>query len=688
MISFYFPLEQCFALDANDTSLQRYRVLQTSTIPNPKNALYPDCLTHILCQPITETGTPSGDIVDLVFYAFRKRVIYPAAKLKSKDEVSLRTISFHKTDQEIQNLKQVNDLPFSGAQILFVSQWKQQDIFITPLSSTEHPQVTPTSNRDLIIQTLLAHQGKVTGGVNRDFFFWSHVPAMYESDFWKIQPSKKNALGPLKSILLFKNHLAEKNINLIFMPIPRSTTIYPGIATNIEYTPSIDGRINFAVRDLMDALEAEGVTCVDLTPTFLANAFQQHDGKSYPIYRRNDTHWAPSGVRLAAKLIADTIITRPAYSALNSTVLDSHLTETVTLEEFPYTMPVFDRPPSRRQPKETLPSYTVDGRSDADRRLLNNNLPAAEIHLLGDSFCNAYGSGAGQAGLHPHLVKALKTPINKIASASGGSAISPNQFARQADLSKAKIVIWAVCESFLAAPDIWADTPLDRPDTLMLDKLLTRAKPSHDIFTFQLASQKTTGSYIALGNPSTPDKLPAESRILWENVRINDDAQLTSFTVSTWIQNNSTTPTLPPLESYPLSWELWINGSLYKTQNNSLDRGIFQQQKWKVKLKKFAGQTLDFELVCRRTNSEQKLPGQACWILPEIHGAKLVKAKPHRSVSESQAETTPAIENSIPASDSEKTALPHTRIAFIVFGALLVGVITSLVLRSSRKSHE
>ena len=460
LIFFNCSPPQSHAAEPTKAPQQRYRILEISPVPNPRETPYPDCLTHILCQPITEAGSPAGEKIDLVFIAFRKRVIYPAAKLKPKDEISLSAIPFGEASPEIQNLRQVNDLPVTDALILLVSHWDQQDDFIASLPATEPAPITPSSNRDLIIQTLIAHNGQVTGGVNYDFFFWTHVPKMYEADFWKIQPTKKKSLGPLKSILLFKQHLAEKNIDLIFVPIPRSDTIYPGISTNIEYDPKIDGRINFAVKDLMDALEAEGVTCVDLTPTFLENAYQKYDGKSYPIYRRNDTHWAPAGARIAAGLIADTIKKRPSFDKLTSSAPQLILKESVSLEEFSYFMPTFDRPPSRRQPVETQPVYRIDSLNDSDRKLLNNSLPSAEIHLLGDSFCNAYGSGAGQAGIHPHLVNALKTPINKIASASGGSGTSPNQFARQADLSKAKIVIWAVCESFLAAPNIWKDIPL------------------------------------------------------------------------------------------------------------------------------------------------------------------------------------------------------------------------------------
>jgi len=493
LILLQFSQAESRAAGPADEPQQRYRILEISSIPNPKETPYPDCLTHILCQPITPTGSSVGKEVDLVFFVFRKRVLYPAAKLKPNDEVSLSTIPFQEAPQKIRNLKQVNDLPYFETRILFVSRWDQQDKFVSSLPTPKPGQITTTSNRDLIIRTLISHQGKVTGGVNQDFFFWTHVPAMYETDFWKIKPTRKDALGPLKSILLFKQHLDAKNIDLIFVPIPRSTTIYPGIATNIEYDPAIDGRINFAVRDLIDSLEAGGVTCVDLTPIFLANTYQEFDGSRYPVYRRNDTHWAPSGVRIAASLIADAIKKRPSFNNLASRAATVSLTENVALEELPYSMPKFERPPSRRQPPEMQPVYRIDSQKDSGRELLNDDLPNAEIHLLGDSFSNAYGSGAGEAGLHPHLVNALKTPINKIVSASGGSAISPNQFARNADLSKAKIVIWAVCESFLAAPDIWSDIPLDRPGTLMLDKLLSRAQLSHDAFVFHLATKKNSG---------------------------------------------------------------------------------------------------------------------------------------------------------------------------------------------------
>lgn len=685
-VCFFLPSAQSAAPDSTGDPKRRYRVLEVSPVPNPKETPYPDCLTHILCRPITESGASAGQQVELVFSAFRKRILYPAAKLRPGDEVSLETIPFSEAAAEIQDLKQVNDLPFSQAQILFVSRWDQQEEFVAQLASAPIEIATPSSNRDLIIRTLIAHQGKVTGGVNQDFFFWTHVPAMYEADFWKIPPSKKSALGPLRSIVLFKQHLAKKNIDLVFVPIPRTDTIYPGIATNIEYDAAIDGRINFAVRDLMDSLEAEGVTCVDLTPSFLANSYHEFEGEDYPIYRRNNTHWAPAGARIAARLIADAIKKRPAFDELTSKSPKIPFKETVSLEEHPYSMPVFDRPPSRRQPVEMQPVYRIDTVKDSDRGLLDDSLPGAEIHLLGDSFCNAYGSGPGQAGIHPHLVNSLKTPINKIASASGGSAISPNQFARQADLSKAKIVIWAVCESFLAAPDIWADIPLDRPNTLMLDKLLSRAKLSHTGFGFHLASQQTQGSYISIGTPSSPEMLPEESRILWKNVHIADGAKSAAFTTSTWVEPGSVAPSLPLVDAYPLSWEVWINGTLYDSQKSPPGRKISQQEKWKVKLGKFAGQTLDFELVCRQTQPLQEIPGQPCWILPEIEGAQLANSNPEHAALPNQPIAEAAVENGDPTTQVAKPPMPIP-IQVIAFSLVLclIGLTVARTLRKKQR---
>ena len=684
LIFFHLPLIESSAADTKQIPQQRYRVVDISPIPNPKKTSYPDCLTHILCQPITQTGSSAGNEVDLVFFAFRKKTLYPAAGLKPGDEVSLSAIPFHEAPQQIRDLRQANDLSDYTVQVLFVSQWDRQDEFVSGLTATEAAPSSPTSNRDLIIQTLIAHQGKVTGGVNQNFFFWTHVPAMYETDFWKIQPTQKNALGPLKSILLFKQHLEEKNIDLIFVPIPRSTTIYPGIATNIEYDPAIDGRINFAVRDLMDSLEAGGVTCIDLTPTFLANTYQEFDGNRYPIYRRNDTHWAPSGVRMAAGLIVNTIKKRPSFNNLTSRVATLTLIENVALEELSYSMPEFERPPSRRQPSEMQPVYRIDSQKDSGRELLNGNLPNAEIHLLGDSFSNAYGTGVGEAGLHPHLVYALKTPVNKIASGSGGSAISPNQLARNADLSKAKIVIWAVCESFLAAPDIWSDIPLDRPDTLMLDKLLSQAQLSHNAFAFHLATNNTQGSYIAVGDPSVPDSLPEKSSILWKNVRITDEGISPSFTASTWVLKTGDVSDGSSSKKYPLSWEIWINGALYKSQNSPPDRDIFQRLKWNVKLNKFAGQTLDIELICRRLKPSQALPGQPCWILPEINGAILGSSTSKQSTPETQSTTELTPDQSDQATTA--SSINHSLIALIAILLFGTGIATAYALRRNRKT--
>lgn len=206
--------------DELSSDSQSYRVIETSRIPDPKKSTYPDCLIHILRQPISAAGSPPAQPVDLVFTAFRNRTLYPASNLKTGDGVTLFTIPFHEADANIQAMMHANDLPFSDASILFVHKWTAQETLFPQPPSSNSKQTPFPSNRDLIIQTLTAHQGNITGGLIQGFFFWTHVPAMYKSKFWEVQTTRKGALDPLKTITLFNLHLADKNIKLVFVPIP------------------------------------------------------------------------------------------------------------------------------------------------------------------------------------------------------------------------------------------------------------------------------------------------------------------------------------------------------------------------------------------------------------------------------------------------------------------------------------
>ncbi len=461
-----------FAFSSNAQEPRSFIIIKISEIPDPKTTPYERCLVAVKCRNSAET-------VDqiLLFDLFKKRTFFPAAALKKGQTVSVTPIPFDKATQ-IRQVMQANDFFDPNLVMFYATDWAPQMKFEaeflkkTPSKNTD--AAVPT-NTELIRRALMAHEQEVTGGLIDDFYFWVHTPEVLKTDFWKNPKiSKKDAIGPHEAILRFHRSLEKQGIKLILALVPRSTSIYPGMATNIPYDPEIDAPVNQPVLDLIDDLEKEGVACVDLTSIFLNRRYVTHQNSEFPIYRRNDTHWSGAGVKIAADAIVEKIVTP-------SKALDS---SSIVAEAIPadYSMPVFNGKKPRNPKSETELIFRVNNPENAS--LFDPFQRDAEVHLLGDSFVNYGGQGAGSYGLQPHLVQLLGKPVNVFSAGSGGPMISRSQFARAANLESAKTVIWVFAESFLAPADVWFDVPIGDDSITNLEFALKSTNANESIGQF------------------------------------------------------------------------------------------------------------------------------------------------------------------------------------------------------------
>ncbi len=108
---------------------------------------------------------------------------------------------------------------------------------------------------------------------------------------------EREAESVVAMVQAFSEFLAEIGIQLIYCPLPESGTIYP------EFFPE-EAREALAVPSFLDELIAEsraqGIHVVDLRPVFWAN-------KSPYLYQRDDSHWNPRGISLAAEALAEAV---------------------------------------------------------------------------------------------------------------------------------------------------------------------------------------------------------------------------------------------------------------------------------------------------------------------------------------------------------------------------------------------
>lgn len=102
----------------------------------------------------------------------------------------------------------------------------------------------------------------------------------------------------IQSITQVSAWLRKKNIDLIFVPVPKMTEVYASkLASSVPADGFIAPQVRKAVADLLRA----DVEVVDLLPQFLKAAAENPE----PLYLSDDSHWSPRGQAVASLVIAD-----------------------------------------------------------------------------------------------------------------------------------------------------------------------------------------------------------------------------------------------------------------------------------------------------------------------------------------------------------------------------------------------
>ncbi|MCC9136458.1 hypothetical protein ACFSKU_06365 [Pontibacter silvestris] len=99
----------------------------------------------------------------------------------------------------------------------------------------------------------------------------------------------------------YKEALEKKGIRFIFLPIPNKENIMHEMFPGQQKPPYLS--------QLIAALQEKGIEVIDLQTAF-DKAYQQ----GTQLYLKDDSHWNPNGVKIAASLLAQAL-EKPAYTA-------------------------------------------------------------------------------------------------------------------------------------------------------------------------------------------------------------------------------------------------------------------------------------------------------------------------------------------------------------------------------------
>lgn len=232
------------------------------------------------------------------------------------------------------------------------------------------------------------------------------------------------------SIAAISRWLASRGIDLIFVPVPKMTEVYPD--QFVRETPAdriVSPPMRRAIHDLLD----QGVEVVDLLPLFL----EARKKKGTSLYQYCDPHWAWEGQRIALEEIVKRLRRYPVVrKAQGRPPLYRSFMERRDLAPFSATLGAL----TATQAKRVRPLLTYDIEFVlplGDAPLTSETSPIA---LAGDSYNN---------GLEANLSHRLNLPIRDL-HAAGTSSPFKDLLRDPESMKSMKVLVF-----LLSTPGLW-----------------------------------------------------------------------------------------------------------------------------------------------------------------------------------------------------------------------------------------
>ena len=279
--------------------------------------------------------------------------------------------------------------------------------------------------------------------------FWNEIPAV-EAD----------SNDPLPAILDFKEQLDKAGIELLLVPVPTKAAIYPDkLMSGNPTPPEVPADLVKNDRDFYKLLESRGIKVLDLTETFL-NA---RNAGSPDLYCKTDTHWAPPGIQLASKTIAERF-------------KDASWVKTqpnVKTQAVDVPLKIHGDLASALVPPQTETEPLISrfiGLASSGGRAPLPNAKDSPIILLGDSHNLVFHSGGDMhavgSGLSDQLSHELGFPLDVVAvMGSGATSARRNLARRKATLTGRRLLIWCFTSREFTQGQGWAKVPVIKEPT-------------------------------------------------------------------------------------------------------------------------------------------------------------------------------------------------------------------------------
>ena len=270
-------------------------------------------------------------------------------------------------------------------------------------------------------------------------------------------PSRTAAeAGPIPVILDVHRRLAARDVELLLVPVPPKSVIFPEKVSGALTIPIPVPRLDPILQQLYDQFRAAGVDVLDLTDHFIRERFHSEG----PLYCRTDTHWSGSGCTTAAAAIAADVRARPWYAELDTESFGASWYSTGINGDL-------TGPGGIPAGREELRLRGVIRRAGRGRTPVALD-PQSAVLLLGDSHALVFHAGgdlhATGAGLPDQLAFELGLPVDVAAVPGSGATPALRELLAGAGADpeywgRKRLVIWCFAARAFSERDDWRPLP-------------------------------------------------------------------------------------------------------------------------------------------------------------------------------------------------------------------------------------
>jgi alginate O-acetyltransferase complex protein AlgJ len=262
---------------------------------------------------------------------------------------------------------------------------------------------------------------------------------------------QKRGKNPLPVIVEWQRMLRANGVDFLFVPVPDKAEIFPDKVAGAS-GDALDGKIvNPYARKLLVDLAAAGVETVDLWRPFLEDRKRDRNAAE-PLFQKQDTHWTPRGMSVAAAAIAARIKQYPWYAEL-APQSKRYREKPASFQRYGDLHARLKEGEKRQLQPESLTAAQVVGPDGA----LYVDDPDSPVVVLGDSFTGVLElTDCEHAGLSAHIAKGIGAPVDLVMSYGGGPNVRHKLMRRGVEaLAGKRLVVWVMTARDLY--DYWED---------------------------------------------------------------------------------------------------------------------------------------------------------------------------------------------------------------------------------------